>query len=141
MLPVIFSWHLGIKINDVAKSATGAMDPKEFWHAWERGQAMKIDIFGPEWDFWAWVDQPLAELRTRYLPGVRGRRGALPPAPLQGGPSLLSDHSSPITTALMALIALFLIRQQEEFGRIAAGTAPASSPVRRTPTVISPSVM
>jgi hypothetical protein len=68
ILPVIFSWHLGIKINDVAKSATGALDPKEFWHAWERGQAMRIDIFGPAWDFWAWVDQPLAELRTRYLP-------------------------------------------------------------------------
>jgi hypothetical protein len=68
ILPVIFSWHLGIKINDVAKSATGALDPKEFWHAWERGQAMKIDIFGPAWDFWAWVDQPLAELRAKYLP-------------------------------------------------------------------------
>ncbi len=68
ILPVIFSWHLGIKINDVAKSATGALDPKEFWHAWERGQAMKIDIFGPAWDFWAWVDQPLEALRAKYLP-------------------------------------------------------------------------
>jgi hypothetical protein len=66
ILPVIFSWHLGIKINDVAKSATGALDPAEFWHAWERGRSMKIDIFGPDWDFWAWGDAPLEGLRARY---------------------------------------------------------------------------
>ena len=67
VLPVIFSWHLGIKINDVAKSATGAMDPAEFWHAWARGSDMKIDIFGPDWDFWAWTGRPLADLRRDYL--------------------------------------------------------------------------
>lgn len=67
VLPVIFSWHLGIKINDVAKSATGAMDPTEFWHAWARGSDMKIDIFGPDWDFWAWTPRPLADLRRDYL--------------------------------------------------------------------------
>ncbi len=67
VLPVIFSWHLGIKINDVAKSATGAMDPAEFWHAWARGADMKIDIFGPDWDFWEWTQRPLADLRRDYL--------------------------------------------------------------------------
>lgn len=67
VLPVIFSWHLGIKINDVARSATGAMDPAEFWHAWARGEAMKTDIFGPDWDFWAWAPRPLADLRRDYL--------------------------------------------------------------------------
>jgi len=67
ILPVIFSWHLDIKINDVAKSASGAMDPAEFWHAWARGKAMKTDIFGPDWDFWDWVDEPLDDLRDRYL--------------------------------------------------------------------------
>lgn len=67
VLPVIFSWHLGIRINDVAKSATGAMDPAEFWHAWARGAAMKIDIFGPEWDFWAWTDRALSDLRRDHL--------------------------------------------------------------------------
>ncbi len=67
ILPVIFSWHLDIKINDVAKSAKGAMDPSEFWHAWARGKAMTIDIFGTDWDFWNWVDEPLDVLRKRYL--------------------------------------------------------------------------
>lgn len=67
ILPVIFSWHLDIKINDVAKSAKGAMDPSEFWHAWARGKAMKTDIFGPDWDFWAWTDQPMDDLRSQYL--------------------------------------------------------------------------
>jgi len=74
ILPVIFSWHLDIKINDVAKSAKGAMDPSEFWHAWARGKAMTIDIFGSDWDFWSWTDEPLDALRTRYLgEGVASR--------------------------------------------------------------------
>ena len=67
ILPVIFSWHLDIKINDVAKSAKGAMDPAEFWHAWARGKAMTIDIFGAKWDFWNWVDEPLDALRNQHL--------------------------------------------------------------------------
>lgn len=66
ILPVIFSWHLDIKINDVAMSAKGAMDPAEFWHAWARGRAMKVDVFGPEWDFWSWTDVPLADLRATF---------------------------------------------------------------------------
>src|SRR2546427_7723267 len=41
----IFSWHLGIKINDVAGSAVGALDPREFWHAWARGAAVTEDLF------------------------------------------------------------------------------------------------
>jgi hypothetical protein len=45
VLPVIFAWHLGIKINDVAGSAVGAMDPAGFWHAWARGEQMKVDLF------------------------------------------------------------------------------------------------
>lgn len=67
ILPVIFSWHLGAQINDVAKSATGALDPREFWHAWARGRNMKMDIFGAEWNFWAWLETPLDELRRRWL--------------------------------------------------------------------------
>lgn len=66
ILPVIFSWHLDIKINDVALSTQGAMDPAEFWRAWARGKAMKIDMFGPDWHFWQWVDEPLEELRATY---------------------------------------------------------------------------
>ena len=70
ILPVIFSWHLDIKINDVAQSAQGAMDPAEFWHAWARGKAMKIDIFGSDWDFWSWADQPVEELRAKFSGNV-----------------------------------------------------------------------
>jgi len=66
ILPVIFSWHLGIKLNDVAKSATGAFDPVQFWRAWERGLEVKTDVFAPGWDFWAACERPLHELRTDY---------------------------------------------------------------------------
>ena len=73
VLPVIFSWHLGIKINDVAKSTTGTLDPSRFWEAWARGAEMKVDLFDAGWDFWAWTGESLGELRRRY--GVVPREG------------------------------------------------------------------
>lgn len=66
ILPVIFSWHLDIQINPVAKSAQGAFDPDQFWHAWAAGKAATVDTFAPEWDFWAHVETPLTELRRRW---------------------------------------------------------------------------
>jgi hypothetical protein len=72
VLPVIFSWHLGIKINDVAGSAVGALDPEEFWHAWARGAAMIQDLFAPGWDFWDCTGESVAALRRRYaIPPLR----------------------------------------------------------------------
>jgi hypothetical protein len=73
ILPVIFSWHLGIKINDVAGAASGALDPQEFWHAWARGSAMCEDLFAPGWDFWACAEDSVAALRQRYaIPPLTG---------------------------------------------------------------------
>jgi hypothetical protein len=66
VLPVIFSWHLGIKINDVAGAATGALDPEEFWHAWARGAAVTVDLFARDWDFWEATGDSVAALRQRY---------------------------------------------------------------------------
>lgn len=65
VLPVILSWHLGIALNDVAGAAKGALDPKEFWHAWARGEAVKVDLFDPSWDFWAATREPIAAVRAR----------------------------------------------------------------------------
>ncbi len=65
VLPVIFSWHLGIELIEVAGSAKGSLDPREFWHAWARGEQMKIDLFGPNWDFWTETRRPIAEVRAR----------------------------------------------------------------------------
>jgi hypothetical protein len=65
VLPVILSWHLGIALNDVAGAAKGALDPQEFWHAWARGEAVTLDLFGPSWDFWAATREPIDALRTR----------------------------------------------------------------------------
>jgi hypothetical protein len=64
VLPVIFSWHLGIELNEVAASAKGALDPQEFWHAWARGERMQIDLFGPDWDFWAATREPIEAVRA-----------------------------------------------------------------------------
>jgi len=65
VLPVILSWHLGIALNDVAGAAKGALDPKEFWHAWARGEAMKVDLFDPSWDFWAATREPIETVRAQ----------------------------------------------------------------------------
>jgi hypothetical protein len=66
VLPVIFSWHLGIKLNDIANSTTGVFEPRHFWTAWERGAATTVDIVAADWDFWAATTVPLEDLRAAY---------------------------------------------------------------------------
>jgi len=66
ILPVIFSWHLGIQLNPVAKSATGALDPEAFWLAWDRGSGLMVDTFAPDWNFWAASRETVDDLRRRY---------------------------------------------------------------------------
>ena len=66
ILPVLFSWHLGIELIEAAGSYKGALDPVQFWEAWARGQQMTTDVFAPEWDFWANIHRPIDELKTDY---------------------------------------------------------------------------
>ncbi len=63
ILPVILSWHLGIPLNDVAGSATGAFEPEEFFYAWARGEDTTADLFAPEWNFWSAAIQPIDAVR------------------------------------------------------------------------------
>jgi hypothetical protein len=65
VLPVLFSWHLKVAINEVAGAKGGALDPAEFWRAWAAGAAAKFDTFAPDWDFWAHVGETLGVLRER----------------------------------------------------------------------------
>lgn len=65
VLPVIFSWHLGIALNELAGAAKGALDPQEFWHAWARGEQMKVDLFGPSWEFWSATTERIEAVRAR----------------------------------------------------------------------------
>ncbi|HEV2728336.1 MAG TPA: hypothetical protein VGV34_08580 [Solirubrobacterales bacterium] len=66
VLPVIYSWHLGVKLNDIANSSHGAFEPRHFWTAWERGAATTVDVVAADWDFWAATPVPLEELRREY---------------------------------------------------------------------------
>jgi hypothetical protein len=66
VLPVIFSWHLGVKLNDIANSTIGVFEPAHFWTAWERGSQVTTDVVAPDWDFWAATTVPLDELRDAY---------------------------------------------------------------------------
>jgi hypothetical protein len=66
ILPVIFSWHIGVQINAVAGRVTGALQPEKFWVAWTRGSALAADTFDPAWDLWSVAAEPLDRLRERY---------------------------------------------------------------------------
>jgi hypothetical protein len=66
VLPVLFSWHLGIPLNKIAGSWRGAFEPWKFWTAWDRGAATSVDVLDPGWDFWAATTWPLAELRRHH---------------------------------------------------------------------------
>lgn len=66
ILPVIFSFHLDVQINVVAKDASDALDPDEFWHAYAGGKTATVDTFAPGWNFWRHVETPLRELRRQW---------------------------------------------------------------------------
>ena len=77
ILPVIFSWHLGIEINKFAGSARGALDPEKFWVAWARGAEVAVDLFALGWDFWLVAKEPVETLRRRYrVPPLDPRHAA-----------------------------------------------------------------
>jgi hypothetical protein len=90
ILPVIFSWHMGIVLNPLAGSAKGAFDGEKFWRAWERGRMTTLDTFGPDWDFWGLIEVPLDEIRAQYqvteLDAVHAADGT--PGPVRPWPSM-----------------------------------------------------
>jgi hypothetical protein len=66
VLPVLYSWHVGIKLNELAKSSRGAFAPEKFWTAWKRGAATTVDVVAADWDCWGATPVPLEELRASY---------------------------------------------------------------------------
>lgn len=66
VLPVIYSWHLGIEFNTLAGSYRGALDPAKFWVAWDRGLRATADTFDSNFDFWDHVEVPLTGIRESF---------------------------------------------------------------------------
>ncbi len=66
VIPVIYSFYLGIKINELAGSAQVMIDPYEFWDAWYRGSQMQINLYSKGWNIWDVAEIPLTELRKLY---------------------------------------------------------------------------
>ena len=66
ILPVIFSWHLGIELNSVAGTWTGALHPQKFWVAWERGAETTGDPFAADWNFWSLAGTSVEDLQRRF---------------------------------------------------------------------------
>lgn len=66
VLPVLYSWHVGVQISPVAGKFEGAYEPRRFWTAWDRGAATTVDVVDPDWDFWGATEAPLEELRRDY---------------------------------------------------------------------------
>jgi hypothetical protein len=66
VLPALYSYHLGIAMNDIASVRTQAFEPQSFWTAWNRGAATTTDVFDPTWEFWAATVIPLEQLRRAY---------------------------------------------------------------------------
>ena len=66
ILPAIFSWHLGVEFNPVAKSMTGQLDPERFWEAWVRGSELTVDTFAPGWNIWGIAEESVDHVRRHY---------------------------------------------------------------------------
>lgn len=66
ILPLIYSWHLGIELNKIAGGSKGAFDPAKFYIALDRGTQTRFDIFGAKFDLWTAAPVPVEELRVQY---------------------------------------------------------------------------
>jgi hypothetical protein len=88
ILPVIFSFHLGLRLNDLAGTFHGALAPEKFWHAWERGAAMTTN-YAESWEFWRVAPVPIAQLQRDY---------GIPPL----APAWAADETAPAAYRPMA---------------------------------------
>jgi hypothetical protein len=66
VLPVIYSWHLGVECNELAGCFQGALDPAKMWMAWNRGQQATADMFDPSFAFWDHAERPLNAVRDDF---------------------------------------------------------------------------
>ncbi len=66
VIPVLYSFYLGIKINDLAGTAHVVINPYEFWEAWYRGSQMQVNLYSTGWNLWDVAGIPLSELRALY---------------------------------------------------------------------------
>lgn len=66
IIPVFYSFYLGIKINNLAGASRCKMNPEAFWEAWYRGSQMQVNLFTPNWSLWEVAELPLTVLRQKY---------------------------------------------------------------------------
>ena len=66
VLPVIYSWHVGIEFNKLAGSYRGALDPAKFWVAWDRGLRTTADTFAQEFSLWDHAEDRLEDVRATF---------------------------------------------------------------------------
>jgi hypothetical protein len=84
VLPVIYSWHLGIEFNELAGSYRGALDPAKLWVAWGRGLRSQGDTFDESFTLWDQAEMPADHVRQELnVPPLdpmhaASRRGAVP---------------------------------------------------------------
>ncbi|WP_392537843.1 hypothetical protein [Legionella sp. 227] len=66
IIPVFYSFYLGIKINNLAGVSKCKMNPEAFWEAWHRGSQMQINLFAHDWSLWEVAEIALSTLRQKY---------------------------------------------------------------------------
>ena len=66
---ILFSmmqFNMGIRMTPLAQSAELQFDPPKVLDAIRRGAAMNADLTDGTWNYWADMDQPLAEVRKKF---------------------------------------------------------------------------
>lgn len=75
IIPVMYSFYLGIKLNDLAGTSRCTINPYNFWEAWYRGSQMQVNLFASNWNIWDVAEIPIFKLRQLY--GVLPRKTPL----------------------------------------------------------------
>ncbi|MEM9460580.1 MAG: hypothetical protein AAGF11_40805 [Myxococcota bacterium] len=64
--------HAGMVLDPNVRPTRGLFRPDPFFRELVRGSRVRVDLLAPQWDLWAYVDRPLAEVRAKLGVGPGG---------------------------------------------------------------------
>ena len=98
IIPVIVSWHVGTRVNEVAKHATGATTTGCLRGLGPRSRNVARHL-RPAWSFWKAADHDLEDIRSAYaiapLEPAFEPSGAVPRPATSTAPHGTTDYRDP----------------------------------------------
>lgn len=72
LVTMMLQTHAGMVLDPSVRPTRGLFRPDHFFHELVRGSRTRVDLLAPQWDLWAYVERPLAEVRAELGVGPGG---------------------------------------------------------------------